>query len=246
MSRPLDHLRSLHRLMQEHLRVTELLAGVPEEMRSLDAEYGGAKREIAGFESDLDAARKDRRKEEAEVADAQEKLKHFQQQISRVRNQREYGALLAEIDGAKNDLRQREEKALGAMERIEQLEKQLAERLEGFGDLEGRYNAELAKWEKEKPAVAARARDLEKELAEERKHLQRPVVSGFERVFERYRGEAMAPLRRAQRLVSGPSLWHCGACNYHVRPQVAVEIRSAGAIVQCEACKRFLFAEDES
>ena len=59
-----------------------------------------------------------------------------------------------------------------------------------------------------------------------------------------YRGETLALLKRAER-TGATAIWHCGSCNYQIRPQVAVEIRSRGAIVQCGGCKRFL-RPDES
>ncbi len=37
--------------------------------------------------------------------------------------------------------------------------------------------------------------------------------------------------------------WSCGACNYRVRPQVVVEIRTQGSLIECDSCKRILFVE---
>jgi predicted nucleic acid-binding Zn-ribbon protein len=42
----------------------------------------------------------------------------------------------------------------------------------------------------------------------------------------------------------GPVVWHCSVCNYRVRPQMIVEIKTNGALVQCERCHRFLRVED--
>ena len=54
----------------------------------------------------------------------------------------------------------------------------------------------------------------------------------------------MALVQSVER-AGGATIWHCSSCNYQVRPQVAVEIRTHGAIVQCDGCRRFLHFQDE-
>jgi predicted nucleic acid-binding Zn-ribbon protein len=221
---------------------TALLSGVPEEMRALHEEYTRDNLALQALAQEAEAAALERRKAEGAIADAQEKLKHFQQQVSRVRNQREYGALLTEIDNAKQSSRALEESALAALERAEELGKELAARREAFGELEARYRAELEKWEAEKPRVAERAAARKAEVESLQQGLPRPILGHLQRIFDRYRGEVIAVVRRVERTGAAP-IWHCSHCNYQIRPQVAVEIRTKGAIVQCEGCKRFLRAE---
>src|SRR5512134_2107708 len=149
-----DSLNQLIRLTQSMRLLaadTALLAGVPDEMRTLHDEFTRERAAIEKLAADVETATLERRKSEGAIADAQEKLKHFQQQVGRVRNQREYGALLTEIDNAKQSSRALDDSALAALERAEALGRELAERRAAFADLEGRYQAELAKWEAEKP-----------------------------------------------------------------------------------------------
>jgi predicted nucleic acid-binding Zn-ribbon protein len=235
--------------LQQLIRLTEamrqlaaddaLLAGVPDEMRALHDEFTRETAAIDKLAAESDDAALERRKAEGAIADAQERLKHFQQQVGRVRNQREYGALLTEIDNAKQSTRALEETALAALERADELVRELAARRTSFADLEGRYRDELAKWEAEKPHVAQRAAVKRAEVDELKQGIPRPVLGHLQRIFERYRGEVLAILRRVER-TGAAAIWHCSSCNYQIRPQVAVEIRTKGAIVQCEGCKRFL------
>jgi predicted nucleic acid-binding Zn-ribbon protein len=243
MTDQLDHLRRFDRSMRELRRATELLNGLPEEMRSLHEEHSAAQRQLEALAAEGAAAQLDRRTAEGQVADAQERLKKFQQQVSRVRNQREYGALLTEIDAAKSALRGLEETTLAAIERAESAAAALVERRQGFEELATRYQAALAAWEAEKPAVAARVAELERETAELRAGLPQGVVAQFLRIVERF-GEGMAPIQATER-PGGGVIWHCGACNYRIRPQVAVEIKTRGSLVQCDGCRRFLHAGEE-
>ncbi len=72
-----------------------------------------------------------------------------------------------------------------------------------------------------------------------------PFLGHLRRIFERYKGDTLAVVRKVER-PGAQAIWHCSSCNYQIRPQVAVEIRSRGTIVQCEGCKRFLRVEENA
>lgn len=216
-------------------------------MRELHDEHSARLGEIAALEASAEEATVERRAAESVIADAQEKLKRYQQQINAVTTQREYGALLQEIDTVKQEIAGGEEGGFAAMERFEKLQRELAETRESFRDLDERYGRELAKWEAEKPAVATRAEELDRRAAELRKEVPRQVLGQFDRIRERHGATALADIRAIERVGrSGSREWHCGACSYRVRPQVVVEIHNRGSLVQCDSCKRILFLEDEA
>jgi predicted nucleic acid-binding Zn-ribbon protein len=230
----LDHLRSA-----EHR-----LRGIPDWMRELHQEHSARKAEIETLEEAAEAAARDRRTAEAAASDAQEKLKKYQQQINRVTTQREYGALLQEIDTVKAQISGFEEQAFASLERVEQTQKDLDAQREAFRELDERYAAELARWESEKPGVAAEVAQLQERVAGLRGKLPRNVSSAFERLLERYPGGALAPVRPIERPGARMREWHCTACNYRVRPQTVVEIRNGSDLVQCDSCRRILFLEE--
>lgn len=221
------------------------LHGIPDWMRELHDEHTSSKTEIEAIEKAVEEAARERRAAEAAASDAQEKLKKYQQQINRVSTQREYGALLQEIDTVKAQISGSEEKAFSSLERHEKTQKDLDAQRESFRELEGRYAAELARWESEKPAVAQQVDDLKARIADLRGRLPRGVVSQFERILERYPGGALASVRLIERPGKMQREWHCSACNYRVRPQSVVEIRNGSGLVQCDSCKRILYLEAE-
>lgn len=232
-----------HRLARELALANARLEGVPEEMRSLHDEYTAARAELDELARGAEEAALDRRQREAAVADAQEKVKKFQGQVSLVRKQNEYVALLSEIDQSKNALRAAEEGALESIEKADRLARELAERRQGIGGLEERYQAALADWEAKKPAVAEEVRALSAQVAEKQAELPRQVVMQYDRIAVKYKGDVLSTVRRAER-PNGAVLWHCGTCNYQLRSQLALEVRTKGAVVQCDGCKRFLLADD--
>ena len=221
------------------------LHGIPDWMRDLHDEHVARKAEIEALQQSVDDAAHDRRTAEAATQDAQEKLKKYQQQINRVSTQREYGALLQEIDTVKTQISASEEQALSSLDQHDKAQKDLAERTESFRELDARYAAELARWEAEKPEIAKRVDELRARNAELRGRLPRNVLSLFDRILERHPGTALAEVRPIERPGGRQREWHCSACNYRVRPQVVVEIRNTGNLVQCDSCKRILFIDPE-
>ncbi|MEL7058549.1 MAG: C4-type zinc ribbon domain-containing protein [Acidobacteriota bacterium] len=235
---PLETILALHQTLVELRDARDRLAGVPDWMSDLHDRHSARKAEIEAEQSIADDADRSRREAEAAVADARERLDHYQKQISQVTNQREYGALLKEIDTVKTEISEQEEAAVGALETAEEAQSKANEAREGFAELDATYAEELAKWEAQKPAVAERVDALEARAVELREPMAKPHQAIFDRLWQRTGGHAVSEVQR----IEGRSgvMWHCTACSYNVRPQIAMEIRN-GAIVQCESCKRILF-----
>ena len=244
MERPLDTVVELQRTLDELAQAEERFHGIPEWMRELHDEHGERKGEIDALTAEAEEASAERRTAEAEAQDAMEKLKGYQEQIGRVRNQREYGALLQEMDTAKGQIKALEEQALAALERQDEAQQKRQELRESFAELDNRYSVELEKWEAEKPDVAKQMEALRGRVEVLRERLTPSVLSLFERILERHEGQALAEVRKVERLGRGPHIWSCGNCNYRVRPQTIVEITNKGGVVYCDSCKRILFIDE--
>lgn len=245
MGSELGTIVDLQRAIDDLKRADELLAGIPDWMQELHAEHSTQKGSIDELRAEMDEAASDRRTAEAEVNDLREKVKHFQEQIALVRNQREYGALLHEIDMAKQQISDSEEKAIEAMERHDTASKRLEEELESFEQLDERYSAELEKWEAQKPEVAQKASELRDRVAVLKERLPRGRLALFERILKHRGGAALAPIREVARGGKSPKIWSCGACNYRVRPQTVVAIQTQGTIETCDSCKRILYISED-
>ncbi|HVS02660.1 MAG TPA: hypothetical protein VMT16_07825 [Thermoanaerobaculia bacterium] len=243
MSQPLETILRLQHALNDLRRAEKQLAGVPEWMEELHAEHSARQAEIAAVQEEAAEAARERRHAESAAQDAGERLKHFQRQVSLVRTQREYAALLQEIDTVKSQIKALEEAALGAMERADGAQRRLEEQQGGSADLESRYGEALSRWEREKPDVERQAAAQRAEVAELRQQLPRGTVALFDRVHQRRGDSAVAPVRRSE---GSGSIWHCTACNYSVRLQVVADIRSRGILVQCEGCRRFLYVEEDA
>jgi len=244
MSGPLKSIVALHKTQVELVGAQERLAGIPDWMQELHEEHSRRQAEIDTVAARRDEAEHARRTAEAALADAQEKAKKYQSQISQVSTQREYTALLKEIDTVKAQIAEHEKGVLEAIEQHDQAEKDLGGLRDAFRELDERYQGELAKWESEKPAVARKVEELSREVEELRSQVARPTLSFFDRVCDRYGTQALARVVKIQARGTN-AMWHCEACSFNVRPQVVVEIRNGGSVTACDSCKRILFLEDD-
>lgn len=243
MAEQLSTIVELQLAVDELRAAEELLGGIPDWMQELHDEHSEQKAGIDALLAEVEEAALANRTAEAEINDLREKVKHFQQQIGLVRNQREYGALLQEIDGAKQQISTFEEQALTALETQEEASGRLAEEQESFKDLDSRYATELEKWETQKPDVAKKAEVLRSRIEVLRERVPASILTHFERVMEYRDGKGLAPIQEVVR-GKGPKIWHCGACNYRVRPQTVVSIQAEN-IETCDSCRRILHIEED-
>lgn len=241
----LESVVELHLTNVQLQNAHERLHGIPDWMQELHAEHTVHQQRITEIEQAIEESGRLRRAAEGQVEEAREKQARYQMQLNEVSNQREYGALLQEIDTVKQQIAEGEESALATMEQTETLRKELESEREAFQDVDQRYAAELEKWEAEKPGVAQEVAELEAKVAGLRERLPRNVLAMLDRLGERLGGAPLAVIRRAERPGKGPVEWHCGACNYRVRPQVVVQVRNDGTLVQCDSCKRILYMEQD-
>lgn len=240
----LETVVTLQRALTQLDDLEHRLSGVPEEMRELHDKYTSSKAELDRLEAIVAESRAERRAGEAASQDCRVKLEHFQEQVNRVRTQREYSAILQEIDQVKEQSRTIEDEALGAMERQEEAETAIANLRQEFDETEQLYQVELEKWEAAKPGVAAQADTVRAEIEGLCELVPASSMLLFERIRAANDGDALAEVRLIARGTRGPSMWHCSACSYNVRPQVVVEIRNKGSLVPCDSCKRLLYFEE--
>lgn len=245
MSGQLQSIVALQGALDELTAAQARIAGIPDWMKELHDEHQAKTAQIEGVAASAEEARTKRRAAEAALADAQAKLEHFQGQISRVTTQREYGALLKEIDTVKEQIAGFERVAFDCIEAFDAAQAELDTLRDGFRALDERYKAELAKWEEEKPAVAATIAALEERVGRLREAIDLPNLRLFERLYERNGGQALAPLVMIASPRNTNREWRCGACNYRVRPQVVVEIRNHGKVIACDCGRRILYLVEE-
>src|SRR3954447_11493347 len=193
----------------------------------------------------LRLAQQSQKEQQAKAAQLDLELKARDQQIEKLRtqkqaakNNKEYQALLIEINTRKLDKTKVEEQAMAAMEAVEKHKAEVAvlstqvqaerEKLETMkaqsGDALAKLQADVDATRPERVAaeadVPAQARDI------------------FNRLADRYEGEAMAGIDRPDRRKEE---YLCTACNMDLVRDIYNKLKNRNEVVFCPNCQRILF-----
>ncbi len=168
-----------------------------------------------------------------------EKLR-TQQQNSR--NNREYQAILLEINTQKIDRGKVEDAAIKAMEEVERNAAEIQ-------NLTNQLQTETAKLEQMRSEISGRLAELQAEIdrlipdrEEAAKAVPPSALAVFDRLAERYDGEALAALTRTH---PRREEYACTACNMDVVTDIYNRLQTRDDIVLCPSCSRLLYIPQE-
>ena len=169
-------------------------------------------------------------------------IERFRTQQQTAKNNKEYQAFLMEINTAKVDRGKVEDEAVKVMDAVEKIQAEvntLAAQLEAehtkltqvksqLGDTLAKLQAEVDAMKPDREAAAAA--------------LPPKVRDAFDRMADRYDGEAMAKLTRPDRRREEYS---CDACNMELAIDVYNKLHSRDEVVFCPSCRRILYIPED-
>ena len=228
-------LRSLKNLQEvdSGLDKIEKLRGVlPEEVRDLEDEVAGFFTRQQKIEEEVTALEKEITTHKNSSKDAEDKIKHYEEQQLNVRNSREYDALTKEIEYQQLEIQHLEKKSKKNYLQIEELQAAKVETAEKLKVQEKLLDAK----KKELEVLVSESTVQEKALYEER---EKAVVAVEERLLKSYEkiranarnGLAVVSVRRGA----------CGGCFNVVPLQQQAEVREQRKILVCEHCGRIIY-----
>ena len=212
-------------------RARRRLAEIPAIQQGLEARIAAREGAVAAVKERIAAGKAARADTEKEVAGVQTRLSKYKGQLTDVKTNKEYTALLKEIATAEQDVRSHEDRLLERMEEAEALAAALK-------TAEAELKAEQAEVAKEQGALDVERKALEKELsrvtdarAAVTAKLSRETLMLFERVAHGRKGIAVAEARGGL----------CTVCHVRLRPQMFNDVRRNDGIYQCGSCTRILY-----
>ena len=169
-------------------------------------------------------------------------IERFRTQQQTAKNNKEYQAFLMEINTAKVDRGKVEDEAVKVMDSVEKIQAEvntLAAQLEAertkltqvksqLGDTLAKLQAEVDAMKPDRDAAASA--------------LPPKVRDAFDRMADRYDGEAMAKLTRPDRRREEYS---CDACNMELAIDVYNKLHSRDEVVFCPSCRRILYIPED-
>jgi len=230
MNSDLEKLIELEKVDREIGRLSDEVAALPKRVAAIEEKLAGDKAKVEQAKAAIKNNEASRRKFEADIQTAQQKIVKYRSQSTSVKTNDEYRALMHEVEFAEKEISGSEDKILELMVSMESEEKSLKA-------AEIDLKAEAAAVEKEKNEARARTAEDEKLLQglnQKRDGLRAGVsdtnLAHYDRVL-RARKFAIAEARDSK----------CQACFVMIRPQTWQELTTNEQIITCSSCGRILF-----
>ena len=173
-----------------------------------------------------------------------EKVEKYRGDLNAARTNKEYAAILTQINSQKASDAKIEEQALAVMSEIEELEKKITQlsevREEEAKKLETLKESCKDDIEKLDKMIA----DLSEKREEAAKEVPADELHTFERLSERFDGEAMAAIE-----ISGkkPNItFSCTGCYMSLNAEHVNALRSNDIVRMCDSCGRILYLSEEN
>ena len=168
-----------------------------------------------------------------------EKLRTQQQEA---KNHKEYQAFLVEINTSKVDKGKVEDQAIKVMESVEAAQREVKE-------LAGSVEAERAKLGTLQQQIGGRLTQLQAEIDALRPEREAAAAAvppkgreAFDRLAERFEGEALAAIEKPDRRREE---YICGACNMSLVVDVYNRLHTRDDLIFCPSCKRILYIPED-
>lgn len=171
---------------------------------------------------------------DSDIISLKEKLERYKAHQTKVRNNREYDALMKEMDHAtekvtklEQDMAALETKATVARGEIEiltgqfdELNKVLEEKRADLSVISASNEVEESRYREERRKMAGK--------------LGKSDLAAYERIRKAKRGKAVVPVERDA----------CGGCYNRVPPQKILELKQNSRVYTCEHCGRILVSDE--
>ena len=237
MSPELSQLIELQELDLEILRISERLARIPAERDQIEKEFNERASEFLALKDSHQQSFDQRRQLEQELATTQQNLEKFEQDKTRVTNEKQYKAVLLEIDTARKHVGAVESEILRLLEETERLDSQINEKSPEVEQLRAQVDQTLVSLDSERQHAEGQLSDINRRRAELASLLPKSLFSTYDRMSRTRRGQALAE-------VSSEGI--CAVCRMRVRPKVFSDVRKGDQLVTCENCGRILYYRNET
>lgn len=239
-------LQALLELQEIELQIVEIRRQLGRREKAVAAQAGRLSSGNTALSAERDEIRREQMKVDAldlEIKSRSAQISKVREQLNAARTNKEYAALLSQLNTEKADLSRVETTALELMGKLETRRAELAQREQAGGSDAARLEQLRAELEQARQSFAERLAALNQRRAAAAGRLPPEALNVFNRVSERYDGEAMARLSRANPRRDD---YVCEGCNMSVSAERANALLTRDEVQTCKNCGRILFIEKDS
>ncbi len=234
-------LRALLDLQEIELQIVDIRRQLARHQRRVSAQQNrmqAARQQIEALRSEIQHDQARFNEIDVEIKSRSAHIEKLRQHLNTVRTNKEYASVLAQINTEKADLTRLESSALEIMQQIEQKKQTLAEQEQAQQAEQEKLERLQQELEQAQASFAGRLEALQKQRDEAAARLDPRTLELFERLSQRYEGEALAAVSDS----GGEFL--CEGCYMTVRAEVPNALKIRDEILTCKNCGRILYLAD--
>ncbi len=216
--------------------INDLLGDLPSRVKELDQQEDTIKANLEKDQTRLKELEVKLHRAEVRIAEINDKINKYKDQLFLVTNNKQYDALMHEIDHLKEECVSNESESLSFMEEKETLINSINEMAAELEILTQDLSSRREKLESAISESADEKSNLEQNRAEKVNQIDAKFISEYDRVLAARDGLAVVNL-------SGGA---CGGCGAYIPAQIVTEIRGNIVMHRCDVCGRFLYSENNS
>lgn len=229
-----EKMRELYSLQEIDSQIDEIeiLKGeLPMEVSDLEDEIAGLDTRINRLSTTVKDLQQEISRHEANIAESEQLILRYEDQMNNVKNNREYEALMKETEMQRLEIQLSDKKAGGAARELEVKQGTLSATQERRDE-----KVKLLEVKQEElKSIITKTEKLEKKLRrqseKQRKAIEDRLLRGYDKIRKSYRnGLAVVTVERNA----------CGGCFNAIPPQLQLEISQRKRVMICEHCNRIL------
>ena len=232
----LDTLIQLHETHTRLAEIDELKGDLPELLIEQENDFDKINHEQKENSDKIDELSKALSSCQNTLTDHNMKLEKYNTQLLKVKNNKEYDAVLIEIDHLKNiiaelnneisDLTNQQDALSSSISTNEPLLEQLSEKIK-INKKE--LSAKMLETDKEEQLLSKNSQKLTKQIADDL------LFHQYDKLYQKY-GQGMAHISRKS----------CSHCYTQLPPQTLVEIEYDKKVITCPSCSVFLYHKNDN
>lgn len=234
MEKQLAALKRLQRIDEQLLQLRSRKEQLPQRVAAAERDVEQRRQNQRQTQQQLQDHRREIDRQELQLRSCEDQIARLRRQLSQVKTNREYQALLTEIQSLEADKGRLEEAVLVALTEVDDLNA----RLEA---LSGEIRAAEEEVEAVRRAVAREAEELQNRIADLERDRQAVAslidpdnLAVYERLHGGIRGRVVVAVRNE----------HCQGCHMPLTPQTINELLTNRNLITCLHCGRILYLDE--
>ena len=216
--------------------LNDLLGDLPSKVEELDQEEESIKNSLVEQKDRLKKLEVEMHKRDVSIAQINDKINKFKDQLFLVTNNKQYDALMLEIDHLKEQRGTNETESIAFLEEKETLTESVESMESELGELSQNLRVRKEKLETAISQSSEEKTSLEQQRTEQVHGIDLNIVSVYDRIMKARDGLAVVHLSDSA----------CGGCGAHIPAQTITEVRAKIVIHRCDVCGRFLYNQEIS